>query len=139
MNVISYALVGLCVVLGAYIGYLWAFEIAPRSLRISTLEKDLGEAQKEVAELKVQNATLTKVNNDFKTATETQNKAVEALNEAMAKNEAAYKASVSATEKRVATYRTEAERLRNLPPPPPDKQCTALFEELGKYVQRRHP
>jgi len=136
MDLLGKALVPVCIILAIVCASLW-FTLHLKNAEIESLNGKLSAANEKIGKLEARNAVLEKTNHDQATEIKNQNGEIQKLANTVKQNEAAYQAAMARAQGRIVSSQNEAARLKSLPAPAAEQQCTVFFGELNRYILRR--
>ena len=104
---------------------------------IRNKEQEIAQYVKRIAFLEADNATLTKVNADFKAQVDGQNAALESLKREQENARKQASAALAAAERRARQFERRANTLATAPPATPEKLCESIDMKLNAYIEER--
>jgi chromosome segregation ATPase len=131
-----YLSIGLAAALLAFGVYHWIL-ITGLKHEIKTKNEEIAQYVKRIAFLEADNASLTKINADFKAKTDEQNAAIEALNQEQEKLRKQAAVAVVAAERRARRFEDRATMLAMAAPVAPDNLCESVEAKLSAYIDER--
>ncbi len=131
-----YLSIGLAAALVAFGVYHWLlFTGLKHELR--NKDEEIARFVKRIAFLEADNATLTKVNADFKAKVDEQNAALEALKREQDNARKQALAALAAAERRARQFERRANTLAAAAPAAPEKLCESIEVKLNAYIEER--
>jgi len=131
-----YLTIALAGVLLAFGVYHWIL-FAGLKHEIRSKDNDIAGYVKRIALLEADNATLTKVNADFKTTVEQQNTALEGMKREQDNARKQALAALAAAERRARQFERRANALAAAGPAAPEKLCESIEAKLNAYIEER--
>lgn len=131
-----YLSIGLAAALLAFGVYHWLLFTGLKH-EIKNKEQEIAQYTKRIAFLEADNATLTKVNADFKTKVDEQNGALESLRLEQEDARKQASAALAAAERRARQFERRANALATAAPSAPGKLCESIDVKLNAYIEER--
>jgi len=131
-----YLSIGLAAALLAFGVYHWLLFTGLKH-EIKNKDDEIARYVKRIAFLEADNATLTKVNADFKTRVDEQNAALEALKREQDSARKQALAALAAAERRARQFERRANTLAAAAPATPEKLCESIEAKLNAYIEER--
>jgi biopolymer transport protein ExbB/TolQ len=131
-----YLSIGLAAALLAFGVYHWLLFTGLKH-EIKNKEQEIAQYTKRIAFLEADNATLTKVNTDFKTKVDEQNGALESLRRDQENARKQASAALAAAERRARQFERRANALATAAPTAPEKLCESIDVKLNAYIEER--
>jgi chromosome segregation ATPase len=131
-----YLSIGLAAALVAFGVYHWLLFTGLKH-EIKNKDEEIARYVKRIAFLEADNATLTKVNADFKTRVDEQNTALEALKREQDNARKQASAALAAAERRARQFERRANTLATAAPAVPEKLCESIEVKLNAYIEER--
>jgi chromosome segregation ATPase len=131
-----YLSIGLAAALLAFGVYHWLLFTGLKH-EIQNKEEEIARYAKRIAFLEADNATLTKVNADFKTRVDEQNTALDALKREQDNARKQALAALAAAERRARQFERRANTLAAAAPAAPEKLCESIEVKLNAYIEER--
>ena len=131
-----YLSIGLAAALVAFGVYHWLLFTGLKH-EIKNKDEEIARYVKRIAFLEADNATLTKVNADFKTRADEQNTALEALKREQDNARKQASAALAAAERRARQFERRANTLATAAPAVPEKLCESIEVKLNAYIEER--
>jgi Tfp pilus assembly protein PilN len=132
-----YLSIGLAAALLAFGVYHWLLITALKH-EVKTKDDEIAAQVKRIAFLQADNASLTKLNADFKTKSDEQNAAVDALKQAQEDLRKQAAVAVAAAERRAKRFEAQATTISMAAPVVPDNLCESVEIKLNAYIEERH-
>jgi predicted RNase H-like nuclease (RuvC/YqgF family) len=131
-----YLSIGLAAALLAFGVYHWLLFTGLKH-EIKNKEQEIAQYMKRTAFLEADNATLTKVNADFKAKVDEQNNALESLRREQDNARKEASAALAAAERRARQFERRANTLAAAAPAKPEKLCESIDVKLNGYIEER--
>ena len=136
LMITRYLSIGLAAALVAFGVYHWLLFTGLKH-EIKNKDQEIAQYAKRIAFLEADNATLTKVNADFKARTDEQNAALEALKREQETARKQASAALAAAERRARQFERRANTLAAAAPATPEKLCESIDVKLNSYIEER--
>jgi chromosome segregation ATPase len=131
-----YLSIGLAAALLAFGVYHWLLFTGLKH-EIKNKDEEIARYVKRVAFLEADNATLTKVNADFKAQVDAQNAALDTLKREQDNARKQASAALAAAERRARQFERRANALASAAPASPEKLCESIEVKLNTYIEER--
>lgn len=131
-----YLSIGLAAALLAFGVYHWLLFTGLKH-EIKNKEQEIAQYMKRIAFLEADNATLSKVNADFKAKVDEQNNALESLRREQDNARKQASAALAAAERRARQFERRANTLATAGPTTPEKLCESIDVKLNTYIEER--
>ena len=136
LMITRYLSIGLAAALVAFGVYHWLLFTGLKH-EIRNKEQEIAQYVKRIAFLEADNATLTKVNADFKARVDEQNAALESLKREQENARKQASAALAAAERRARQFERRASALATAAPTTPEKLCESIDVKLNAYIEER--
>jgi biopolymer transport protein ExbB/TolQ len=131
-----YLSIGLAAALLAFGVYHWLLFTGLKH-EIKNKDQEIAQYVKRIAFLEADNATLSKVNADFKAKVDEQNAALESLKREQDNARKQASAALAAAERRARQFERRAKILATAAPMAPEKLCESIDVKLNAYIEER--
>jgi len=136
LMITRYLSIGLAAALVAFSVYHWLLFTGLKH-EIKNKDQEIAQYVKRIAFLEADNATLTKVNADFKTNVDAQNAALESLKREQEAVRKQASVALAAAERRARQFERRANTLATAAPAAPEKLCESIDVKLNAYIEER--
>ena len=136
LMITRYLSIGLAAALVAFGVYHWLLFTGLKH-EIKNKEQEIAQYVKRIAFLEADNATLTKVNADFKTKVDEQNAALDSLKREQEAVRRQASVALAAAERRARQFERRANTLATAAPTAPETVCESIDVKLNAYIEER--
>lgn len=136
LMITRYLSIGLAAALVAFGVYHWLLFTGLKH-EIKNKDQEIAQYVKRIAFLEADNATLSKVNADFKAKADEQNAALESLKREQESARKQASAALAAAERRARQFERRANTLATAAPTAPEKPCESIDVKLNAYIEER--
>jgi biopolymer transport protein ExbB/TolQ len=136
LMITRYLSIGLAAALLAFGVYHWLLFTGLKH-EIKNKDQEIAQYVKRIAFLEADNATLSKVNADFKAKVDEQNAALESLKREQDNARKQALAALAAAERRARQFERRANTLATAAPTTPEKLCESIDVKLNTYIEER--
>lgn len=131
-----YLSIGLAAALLAFGVYHWLLFTGLKH-EIRNRDQEIAQYVKRIAFLEADNATLTKVNADFKAKVDEQNVALQSVKREQENAHKQASAALAAAERRARQFERRANALATAEPATPENLCKSIDLKLNTYIEER--